>query len=157
MQALQQLSKQQLVLVVEDSDDDFAATQRALKKSGNMSNPLFRCRDGQDALDYLYRKGAYENDDSVARPGLILLDLNMPGIDGHTVLKRIKADDNLRDIPVVVLTTSDAKRDIDACYRDGANTYIQKPVDLDGFFKAIQRLKEYWFEIAILPAPPEQE
>lgn len=149
---MSRLGAQQLILIVEDSDDDYEATQRALKKSGNLGNPLFRCCDGQEALDYLHQKGPFEGKD-VVRPGLILLDLNMPGIDGHAVLRAIKEDDSFKDIPVVVLTTSDAKRDIDACYKDGANTYIQKPVDLDGFFKAIQRLKEYWFEIAILPAP----
>jgi two-component system response regulator len=85
------------------------------------------------------------------RPAIILLDLNMPGTDGRTALKEIKTDPKLKDIPVVVLTTSNDHIDIDACYEDGANTYIHKPVDLDGFFSAIKQLKEYWFEVAILP------
>ena len=142
------LGKSQPILIVEDSDDDYESTVRALTRSGNLSNPLVRCKGGQEAIDWL-RDGSASS--AGARPGLILLDLNMPGLDGRSVLKVIKNDPELRDIPVVVLTTSKDDKDIEACYQEGANTYIQKPVDLDGFFTAIQRLKEYWFEIAILP------
>jgi two-component system response regulator len=85
------------------------------------------------------------------KPGLILLDLNMPGLDGRKTLQAIKSNLHWRKIPVVILTTSDDERDIEGCYALGANTYVQKPVDLDGLFSAVQRLKEYWFEIAILP------
>jgi two-component system response regulator len=82
---------------------------------------------------------------------LILLDLNLPGTDGREVLEEIKNDPKLRTIPVIVLTTSSDGEDIEKCYRAGANSYIQKPVDLDGFFAAIQRLKNFWFEVALLP------
>ena len=82
---------------------------------------------------------------------LVIMDLNMPGLDGRKTLEAIKSNANWRTIPVVILTTSDDERDIEGCYALGANTYVQKPVDLDGLFAAIQRLKEYWFEIAILP------
>lgn len=75
----------------------------------------------------------------------------MPGIDGREVLLKLKSDENVKDIPIIVLTTSSNERDIEECYKDGANTYITKPVELEGFFKAIERLKEYWLEIAILP------
>lgn len=141
----------QPILIVEDSDDDFEATERALKKGGNLRNPIYRCEDGQSALDYLMHKGQYAVPEDAPRPGVVLLDLNMPGKDGRAVLAEIKADTSLRDIPIVVLTTSDDEKDIAECYENGANTFIKKPVDLDGFFGAIERLKEYWFEIAILP------
>ncbi len=143
------ISNSQTILIVEDSDDDYETTQMALKES-NLANPLARCEDGQEALDYLYHDGSYASV-KPPRPGIILLDLNMPGLDGRKVLEKIKLDDTLKEIPVVVLTTSSDERDIDACYKIGANTYIQKPVDLENFMAAIKRLKEYWFEIAILP------
>jgi two-component system response regulator len=85
------------------------------------------------------------------KPGIILLDLNMPGLDGRKTLEIIKRTQQLRSIPVVILTTSNDERDVQACYDLGANTYIQKPVDFDGLISAIKRLKEYWFEIALLP------
>ena len=140
----------QPILLVEDSPEDFEATQRAFRKSG-LKNPLLRCEDGDEALDYLHRRGEYADPGSSPRPGVILLDLNLPGTDGRQVLNEIKRDEHLRDIPVVVLTTSADERDITACYRAGANSYIQKPVDIDGFMKAIERLNGYWFEVVILP------
>ena len=82
---------------------------------------------------------------------MILLDLNLPGTDGREVLAEIKADPQLKEIPVIVLTTSSDDRDVQACYQAGASSYIQKPVDLDGFMRAIERLNDYWFEVVILP------
>ena len=140
----------QPILLVEDSPEDFEATKRAFQKSG-LKNPIVRCEDGEDALDYLYRRGKYADPASSVRPGVILLDLNLPGTDGRQVLSEIKRVESLKDIPVVVLTTSSDERDISACYRAGANSYIQKPVDIDGFVKAIERLNGYWFEVVILP------
>lgn len=140
----------QPILLVEDSPEDFEATQRAFQKSG-LKNPLRRCEDGDEALDYLHRRGQYADPASSPRPGVILLDLNLPGTDGRQVLTEIKNSERLHDIPVVVLTTSSDERDISACYRAGANSYIQKPVDIDGFMKAIERLNGYWFEVVILP------
>jgi two-component system, response regulator len=139
------------ILMVEDSDIDFEITERALLKSGMKKENLFRCCDGDDALDFLHQRGVYEGDDKVFRPGLILLDLNMPGTDGREVLNEIKTNENLKDIPVLILTTSMDERDIEDCYKMGANTYIHKPVDFPGFMDAIQRLKDFWVEIAILP------
>ena len=140
----------QPILLVEDSPEDFEATLRAFRRSG-LKNPLHRCEDGDQALDYLYRRGEYADPSRSPRPGVILLDLNLPGTDGRQVLNEIKGNEHLRDIPVVVLTTSADERDITACYRAGANSYIQKPVDIDGFMKAIERLNGYWFEVVILP------
>ncbi len=138
------------ILIIEDSDEDYEVTERGFIKAGIEKKNLFRCLDGDDALDYLYKKGSYENNDAIWRPDLILLDLNLPGTDGRDVLKEIKSDENLKDIPVLVLTTSLDERDIETCYKVGANTYIHKPVNFYGFMEAIQRLKEFWVEIAIL-------
>ncbi|NIL97279.1 MAG: response regulator [Planctomycetales bacterium] len=144
----------QTVLVIEDSPEDFEATRRALINSG-MRNGIRHCPDGDEALDYLFRRNQYARADSAPRPGIILLDLNMPGTDGREVLAEIKKDDKLRKIPVIVLTTSTDPRDIEACYAAGANSYIQKPVGLEGFMQAIQRLHDYWFEIVVYPKPDD--
>ena len=141
------LRESQPILIVEDSTDDFEATKRAFSKA-NLHNPIKHVFNGEDALSYL-------RSDALTKPGLILLDLNMPGLDGRKTLEIIKQTPKLKKIPVVVLTTSDDERDVKACYELGANTYIQKPVDFDGLISAIKRLKEYWFEIALLPKGPE--
>ena len=145
-----QLSSSQPILIVEDSPEDYEATIRAFKKSG-LLNPVYRCEDGDDALDFLFRRGKYAGSEKTPRPGIILLDLNLPGTDGREVLAEIKKDKALRSIPVIVLTTSTDERDIQHCYEYGANSFISKPVDLPGFFKAIQKLKDYWLEIVVLP------
>ena len=138
------------ILLVEDSDTDYETTIRAFKKA-KMANPIKRCEDGQEALDYLFQKNQYANPEESPRPELILLDLNLPGIDGREVLQEVKMDLSLRTIPIIVLTTSSDPVDIQKCYQAGANTFIHKPVNLPGFFEAIQRLKDYWFEVALLP------
>jgi len=143
--------QKQVILIVEDSDDDYETTIRAFKTSGNLGNPIYRCEDGEEALDYLFQRGEYSQPNRAPKPGIILLDLNLPAIEGQEVLKEIKSHEALREIPVVVLTTSDDEKDIERCYSLGASTYIQKPVDLVRFFYAIQRLNEYWFDIALLP------
>ena len=140
----------QPILLVEDSPEDFETTERAFRRSG-LKNQIFRCADGDEALDYLHHRGRYAEPEKAPRPGVILLDLNLPGTDGREVLAEIKNDPLLKQIPVIVLTTSKDERDVEACYRCGANSYIQKPVDLDGFMKAIERLNDYWFEVVILP------
>ena len=141
----------QTILIIDDSDDDYDATVRALKKGRNLCNPLRRCENGKEALDYLFKEGRYASSGDAPRPGIILLDLNMPGIDGRTVLTKIKGDPSLRSIPVIVMTNSNDEQDVRACYDMGANTYIQKPLDWPSFLDAINRLTEYWFEIALLP------
>lgn len=137
------LPESQPILIVEDSPDDFEATKRAFAKA-NLRNRIERAESGEDALKYLRL-------DTNAKPGIILLDLNMPGLDGRKTLEIIKQTTELKTIPVIILTTSNDERDVQACYELGANTYIQKPVDFDGLIAAIKRLKEYWFEIAVLP------
>lgn len=139
---MQPITNGQPILLVDDNDDDVEATLRAFKRT-NLKNTVLRAATGAEAIAMLRDQRVY--------PGLILLDLNMPGLDGRRVLAIIKGDNELKRIPVVVLTTSSDERDINECYQLGANTYIQKPVDLDGLFAAIQRLKDYWFEIALLP------
>ena len=141
----------QTILVVEDSDDDYDATVRALIKGTNLKNPIHRCEDGQETLDYLFRRNRYAKPGAAPRPGIILLDLNMPGIDGRKVLQEIKGDPQLRSIPTIIMTNSDDQRDINACYDMGANSYVRKPLNWAGFLEAVTRLKEYWFEIAVLP------
>lgn len=144
----------QTILIIEDNDDDFFVTVRAFKKVG-LVNPIQRCTNGDQALDYLFRRGEFSSPDKAPRPGMILLDLNLPGTDGRHVLQVAKATPDLMKIPVIVLTTSRARQDIEKCYADGANSFIQKPVDLAGFVQAITRLKEYWLEVAILPKEGE--
>lgn len=144
-----------LILFVEDSDDDFFAAQRAFKKAG-LKNAIRRCTNGDQTIDYLFRRGEFADALKAPLPGIILLDLNLPGLDGREVLRLIKADPKLHKIPVIVLTTSNAEQDIEQCYQDGANSYVQKPVELQNFVLAISRIKDYWFEIAVLPKEEEQ-
>ena len=141
----------QPIVIVEDSDDDFEATERALKRNGGLANPLLRFDCAESTLLYLSKVMHGSDDPELAVPGIILLDLNLPGIGGAAILSQMRSQLHLAEIPVVVLTTSTDPRDIERCYKAGANTYIQKPVDLERFFKAIQQLKDYWFELAILP------
>lgn len=145
----------QPVLLVEDSPEDYEATVRGFTRA-RLANPIHRCEDGDEALDYLFRRGKYDDPATSPRPGVILLDLNMPGLDGREVLTEIKAHEHLRDIPVIVLTTSTDDRDINECYKAGANSYVKKPVGLANYLDAIQRLRDYWFSITILPKPREQ-
>ena len=146
----------QPILIVEDSDDDFEATYRALKKSGNLRNSVVRCEDGEEALEYLTRAGQFSHLKDTPLPALILLDLNLPGRNGKSVLQEIKRNGLLHKLPIVILTTSSDTRDIDECYTYGANTFIVKPVNMDSFMQAIESLKEYWFEVAVLPKTEEQ-
>ena len=137
------------ILLVEDSPEDFETTRRAFRRAG-LRNPMLHCATGDDALDFLHQRGRYTAA-TAPRPGIILLDLNLPGTDGRAVLAEIKAAAGLSEIPVVVLTTSADRRDVEACYQAGANSYVQKPVNLDAFMVAIQRLHDYWFDVVILP------
>lgn len=136
------------ILLVEDSLEDYETTVRALTRA-RVANPILRCATGEEALAQL--TAACADDHEYTLPGVVLLDLNLPGISGAEVLKRIKSDPELKAIPVIVLTTSKDDRDIEKCYVAGANSYIQKPVDFTGFLRAIQALTDYWFEIVILP------
>lgn len=133
-----------------NNTEDYAATLRTFDKVG-IRNPVIRCASGEESLDYLFQRGNYAPPAAAPRPGVILLDLNMPGTDGYDVLNEIKKDKDLRMIPVVILTTSSNDEDVRRCYTAGASSYIQKPVDLDGFIQAMGRFKQYLFETAFLP------
>jgi two-component system response regulator len=137
------------ILLIEDNEDDYEAMRRSFVKS-RFVNPLTWCRSAEDALRRL-RSDESHADKAPPRPGLILLDLNMPGMDGRRFLEIVKADERLKSIPVVVLTTSSDTADIERCYRLGASTYIPKPVTFDGLIEAVRALRDYWFSIALRP------
>lgn len=139
-----------LILVVEDSDEHFEAIRRAFQRTG-ITNPVHRCGDGDEALDYLLRRGAYAEAASAPRPAVVLLDLNLPGTDGRDVLDHIKTVNDLKEIPVVVLTTSSNPADVRLCYRTGAAGFIIKPVRFDEFLKTVENLKGYWLDTVALP------
>jgi len=143
-------TRNQPLLLIEDSPEDRETTARALKKAG-VTNPIFFCVDGDDALDFLHHRGNYAEEGKAVRPGVILLDLNMPGTDGREVLAEIKQHADLMTIPVLIVTTSRDERDIRSCYQSGANAYIRKPVDLGAFMLTMKRVAEFWFSEAILP------
>lgn len=144
------LDSSHTVMIVEDSPADYEVTLRAFQKSG-LKNDVRHCETGDEAMDYLFRRGEYSDPENSPKPSIILLDLNMPGTDGRDVLQYIKKDEMLKKIPVIILTTSSDRRDVEECYKIGANSYIQKPVDLKKFVEAIERLHDYWFQIVIMP------
>jgi CheY-like chemotaxis protein len=139
------------VLLVEDSDEDYHACVRAFRQAG-LSTPHQRCRDGDEALEYLHQTGRYAESGAAPRPALILLDLNLPGTDGREVLRVVKQDRDLCDIPVIVMTTSANPSDILECYCQGANGYQVKTSNYEGFKSEIQRMVDYWFRTALIPA-----
>ena len=138
------------ILLVEDDNDDIHLTERAFSK-GKILNKLYVVNDGKEAMDFLLHQGRFTNPDDAPRPGVILLDLNMPLMDGREVLRRIKSNEDLRRIPVVVLTTSNREKDILEAYDSGANTFITKPVEFDTFLNAIITMGKYWLSIAEVP------
>ena len=133
------------ILCVEDDPDDRLLVEMAHRDSG-VVNPLAFVADGDEALEYLRRAGRYATRVGEDQPGIILLDLNMPGTDGRETLVIVKADPALRRIPVIVLTTSSAPRDIATSYDNGANSYIVKPTASAGLVRLFERLCDYWFE-----------
>src|SRR5450432_3818805 len=142
------------ILMADDDADDRRLTKDALEES-RLANDLRFVENGEELLEYLRHEGKYTNEGDAPRPGLILLDLNMPRKDGRTALKEIKADPDLRQIPVSVLTTSKADEDIFRSYDLGVNSYIVKPVTFDALVDILQTLEKYWFEIVELP--PQKE
>ena len=138
------------ILMADDDEDDRLLATEALAES-RLSNELRCVEDGVELMDYLYRRGQYAPPASAPRPGLILLDLNMPRKDGREALREIKGDPSLRSIPVVVLTTSRADEDIVRSYDLGANSYIPKPVTFEGLVEVVRALGRYWIEIVELP------
>lgn len=137
------------ILMAEDDPDDRILTQEALMEN-KLANDLHFVEDGEELLDFLKRRGKYENKD-VPRPGLILLDLNMPRKDGREALSEIKSDPELRSIPIIVLTTSKAEEDIVKSYDLGVSSFITKPVTFDDLVKVAKAIGEYWFGIVVLP------
>ena len=137
------------ILMVEDNPGDVRLTREALK-GGKVLNRLHVVEDGIAALDFLHRRSPHQD---APRPDLILLDLNLPKMDGREVLSRIKSDDALKLIPVVVLTTSQAEEDVLRAYRLSANCYVTKPVDLHQFNRIVQVIEEFWLTVVRLPPP----
>ena len=134
---------QDRILLVEDNPDDLELAQMAFKQ-GRFANQIDIARDGADALDYLFGRGAHAGRDPHDLPRFILLDIKLPLVDGIEVLRQIKADERLRHVPVVMMTSSAEDRDLAACYELGANSYIVKPVDMEQFFTAVQHIGVYW-------------
>ncbi|HEY9881572.1 MAG TPA: response regulator [Leptolyngbyaceae cyanobacterium] len=141
---------QHTVLAVEDSDEDFEAFIRALRLL-DLTFPVQRTANGDEALDYLYQTGVYAKPGSAIRPALIFMDLNLPGTDGQEVIQEIKQNDQLKSIPVIVLTTSSNPKDVEACYRYGANSYILKPMGIKALADTLQMCINYWFTLSLLP------
>jgi len=139
-----------VILMADDDEDDILLTKKALEK-GKLLNPLYTVQDGEELLDYLLHRGAYADPAKAPRPGVILLDLNMPRKDGREALKEIKSHANLKEIPVVVFTTSKAEEDIYRSYKLGVNSFITKPVTFENLIDVMQMLGKYWFEIVSLP------
>lgn len=140
------------ILMADDDADDREFASTAMKES-RLANKLQCVEDGEELLDYLYRRGRYSDPKDSPRPGLILLDLNMPRKDGREALREIKSDPSLRQIPVVVLTTSKAEEDILRSYDLGANCFITKPVTFEGLVEVVKVLDKHWFQIVELPRP----
>src|SRR4051812_16827663 len=147
------LTFEQAILLVEDNEDDAELTFRAFKKA-NIRNPIERVRDGVQALDYLFARGEYASRSVSDIPAVILLDLNLPRLSGIEVLKAIRADERVKHVPVVVLTSSNEERDLLAAYREYANSYVRKPVDYDQFVTAARDLGLYWL---VLNQPPPRD
>ena len=138
------------ILIADDDADDRMMASEALEES-RLANDLRFAEDGEELLDYLYHRGKFAREEDSPRPGLILLDLNMPRMDGREALREIKGDPALRSIPVVVLTTSKAEEDIYRTYDLGVNSFITKPVQFEGLVEVMKTLGKYWFEIVELP------
>jgi len=138
------------ILIAEDDEEDRLLIREAFEES-RVANPLQFVGDGEELMDYLYRRGAYADPKRAPRPGIILLDLNMPRKDGREALGEIKADPALRLIPVIALTTSETEEDIVRTYNLGVNSFITKPVSFDGLVDVVKMLGRYWFQIVELP------
>lgn len=138
------------LLVVEDNKSDFEAIQRGLDRCG-LRNPFYHCGHGDAAIDWLAGEGDYADRTRYPLPGIMLLDLNLPGSDGIDVLERVKSDDGLKAITVIVLTSSESVADVRQCYEHGVNSYVSKPVDVYQLYQALAMIKGYWFDTAELP------
>jgi CheY-like chemotaxis protein len=142
------------ILMAEDDLDDRLLARRAFDQNF-VANPLITVNNGEELLEYLYQKGKFSDPATSPKPCFILLDLNMPKLDGREALKIIKEDEKLKGIPIVIMTTSKAEEDIFASYNEGANSYITKPITFIGLVNVIKALKGYWLEIVELPSDAE--
>ena len=136
-------NKEVEILLIEDNPSDAEMTIRALRKN-NIANNLVHLKDGEEALEFIFGTGQYSGRNTNNLPKVILLDLKMPKVDGIDVLKKIKSDENTKQIPVVILTSSNEDPDISVCYKLGSNSYIVKPVGFENFTKAVAQLGMYW-------------
>ncbi len=143
-----------VILMADDDAEDRLMTAEAFAES-RVRNPLEFVENGEDLMDYLRKRGRYAEPAHAPRPGIILLDLNMPRKDGREALAELKADPDLRGIPVVVLTTSHSPEDLRNAYDLGASSYIAKPVTFGGLVEAMKQLGSYWFDLVELPGPRE--
>jgi two-component system, response regulator len=141
------------ILLVEDNQDDIDLTLRAFQRN-HIMNETIVVRDGVEALDYLFGAGGYAGRDTREQPALVLLDLKLPKVDGHEVLRRMRADSRTEMIPVVVLTSSKEEEDVARSYRGGANSYVRKPVEFERFIEAIRQLGLYWLMVNQPPPAP---
>jgi CheY-like chemotaxis protein len=143
------------ILIAEDDPDDRLLTMEAAKEA-RLANDIVFVEDGVELLDYLNQRGAYAGNEGASTPGLILLDLNLPRMDGREALAEIKADADFRRIPVIVMTTSKAEEDILRSYELGVSGYVTKPVKFDDLVNIIRVMGKYWFEIVELPPDPDR-
>lgn len=141
-----------VTIVIADDDSEDREMIRKVFEKKHLGNPVVEVEDGEDLMDYLHRRHTYAHLQSESLPGLILLDLNMPRIDGRDALKEIKADPKLSRIPVVILTTSNSEEDVMCSYKAGANGYVVKPVTFEGFVDALGVIQRYWIEIVEVPS-----
>lgn len=144
-------TKKSVTLVIADDDEDDRLLIVEAFRDLRLTNPIVEVGDGEELLDYLRHRGKFAGNNGSPLPGLILLDLNMPRMDGREALKEIKSDPDLRRIPVIVLTTSKAEEDVIRSYDIGANSFIVKPVTAEGFIEVIRSLQRYWLEIVEIP------
>jgi CheY-like chemotaxis protein len=142
---------QRPILLVEDNQDDEVLTLRAFRKI-NIRNPIVVARDGAEALDYLFARGAYQDRDISIQPQVVLLDMHLPKLDGLAVLRHIRQDERTRLLPVVMLTSSNEERDLTGSYQLGVNSYVRKPVDVASFFEAVRQLGVYWLLLNEIPS-----
>ncbi len=144
------------ILVVEDNDEDFDMLQMTFQ-GASIPNPLYRCSEGEEALEFLGQTGRYADTHAAPRPGLILLDLNLAGLDGRQVLEHVKRDRRLKSIPVLVFSTSGNPKDVQSAYDHGASGYLLKPVDLPRFERMIRLFKEFWLDHIVMPEDDGRE
>lgn len=144
---------ERFILLVEDNEDDEVLTLRALRKN-NIANEVVIARDGAEALDFMFGTGPHTGRDTSEQPQVVLLDLNLPKISGHDVLKRVRADPRTRHLPIVVLTSSKEDEDLIQSYTNGANAYVRKPVEFGQFTEAVKTLGLFWLILNERVPPP---